>query len=109
MHRVDVIAGNSPPNQSPRRKLNPKRVPGRIPLARDAPLPQPETGFPMNKLLALLITGLLASGAFAAAHMGTAPATSAANPMPAEAMKAGDPKAEAKAQAKVDAKMKAGD
>ena len=38
--------------------------------------------------------------------MGTAPATSAANPMPQEAMKSGDPKAEAAAQAKVDAKAK---
>ena len=59
----------------------------------------------MNKLLAVLLASLFATGAFAAAHTGTtAPATSAANPMPTEAMKAGDPKAEAAAQAKVDAK-----
>jgi hypothetical protein len=64
----------------------------------------------MNKLLALLLASLFATGAFAASHMGTtAPATSAANPMPAEAMKAGDPKAEAAAQAKVDAKASMGD
>lgn len=64
----------------------------------------------MKKLLALLITGIFATGAFAAAHMGTtAPATSAANPNPSEAMKAGDPKAQAAAQAKVDAKVKTGD
>ena len=63
----------------------------------------------MNKLLALLLATVFASGAFAASHMGTPPATSAANPMPTEAMKAGDPKGEAAAQAKVDAKAKAGD
>jgi Skp family chaperone for outer membrane proteins len=63
----------------------------------------------MNKLLALLLASLFATASFAAAHMGTAPATSAANPKPMEAMKSGDPKAEAAAQAKVDAKVKAGD
>ena len=64
----------------------------------------------MNKLLTVLLASLFATGAFAAAHMGTtAPATSAANPMPTEAMKAGDPKPEAAAQAKVDAKKGMGD
>ena len=63
----------------------------------------------MNKLLALLITGMFATGAFAASHMGTAPATSAANPMPKEAMKSGDAGAQAAGQAKVDAKTKGGD
>lgn len=64
----------------------------------------------MTKLLAVLLASLFATGAFAAAHTGTtAPATSAANPMPTEAMKAGDPKAEAAAQAKVDAKKGMGD
>ena len=63
----------------------------------------------MNKLLAVLLASLFATGAFAASHMGTAPATSAANPMPQEAMKSGDPKAEAAAQAKVDAKAKGTD
>jgi hypothetical protein len=63
----------------------------------------------MTKLLAVLLASLFATGAFAASHMGTAPATSAANPKPMEAMKAGDPKAEAAAQAKVDAKTSMGD
>jgi len=63
----------------------------------------------MTKLLAVLLASLFATGAFAASHMGTAPATSAANPKPQEAMKAGDPKAEAAAQAKVDARTMTGD
>lgn len=63
----------------------------------------------MNKLLALLLASLFATASFAASHMGTAPATSAANPKPMEAMKAGDPKAEAAAQAKVDARTTMGD
>jgi hypothetical protein len=54
----------------------------------------------MNKLLAIILSSLFATSAFSAAHMG-------AKPM--EAMKAGDPKAEAAAQAKVDAKTKTGD
>jgi uncharacterized membrane protein len=58
----------------------------------------------MNKLLTVLLASLFATGAFAASHMGTAPATSAANPKPVEAMKPGDAKAEAAAQAKVDAR-----
>ena len=62
----------------------------------------------MNKLLALLLASLFVTSSFAAAHMG-APATSAANPNPIEAMKSGDPKAEAAAQAKVDAKTSMGD
>lgn len=67
----------------------------------------------MNKLLALLLASLFATASFAASHTGapmtTAPATSAANPQPLEAMKAGDPKAQAAAQAKVDAKTSMGD
>lgn len=63
----------------------------------------------MNKLLAVLLASLFATASFAAAHTGAAPMTSAANPKPLEAMKAGDPKAEAAAQAKVDAKIKTGD
>jgi hypothetical protein len=63
----------------------------------------------MTKLLALLLASVFATASFAAAHMGTAPATSAANPKPMEAMKAGDPKAEAAAQAGVEAKGKTGD
>ncbi|MFC5496839.1 hypothetical protein ACFPOE_04770 [Caenimonas terrae] len=63
----------------------------------------------MNKLLALLLASLFATASFAASHMGAAPMTSAANPNPTEAMKAGDAKAEAAAQAKVDARMKIGD
>jgi hypothetical protein len=67
----------------------------------------------MTKLFAALFAGLIATSSFAASHAGapmsTAPATSAANPMPAEAMKAGDPKAEAAAQARVDARTPAGD
>lgn len=63
----------------------------------------------MNKLLALLLASVFATASFAASHMGAAPMTSAANPKPEEAMKAGDPKAQAAAQAKVDAKMKTGD
>lgn len=64
----------------------------------------------MTKLFTLLLASLFATGAFAAAHTGTtAPATSAANPKPMEAMTAGDPKAQAAAQAKVDARTKTGD
>ena len=63
----------------------------------------------MNKLLALLLASMFATASFAAAHTGAAPMTSAANPKPLEAMKAGDPKPEAAAQAKVDAKLKTGD
>lgn len=67
----------------------------------------------MNKLLSVLLASLFATTVFAAAHTGTpaavAPATSAANPMPVEAMKAGDAKSEAKAQAKVDARAMSGD
>jgi hypothetical protein len=67
----------------------------------------------MTKLLSVLLASLFATAAFAASHTGTpaavAPATSAANPMPVEAMKAGDAKAEDKAQAKVDARTKTGD
>lgn len=63
----------------------------------------------MNKLLALLLTSLFATMSFGAAHTGAAPMTSAANPKPMEAMKAGDPKAQAAAQAKVDAKVSTGD
>ena len=55
----------------------------------------------MNKLIAILLSSLFATAAFAAAHTGAAP-------MP-EAMKPGSPKAEAAAQAKVDAKVKTGD
>lgn len=62
----------------------------------------------MNKLLAMLIAGLLSTSSFAAAHAG-APMTSPASPTPAEAMKAGDPKAEAAAQSKVDARTSTGD
>jgi hypothetical protein len=58
------------------------------------------TGAPMNKLLSLLLASLFASLSFAASHTGA--------PM-AEAMKAGDPKAEAAAQAKVDARTRMGD
>jgi hypothetical protein len=64
----------------------------------------------MNKLLTVLLASLFATGAFAAAHMGTtAPATSAANPTPQEAMKSGDAKAQAAGQAKADARAKTGD
>ena len=63
----------------------------------------------MNKLLALLLASLFSTLSFAAAHTGAAPMTSAANPKPLEAMKPGDPKPEAAAQAKVDARMKTGD
>jgi hypothetical protein len=59
----------------------------------------------MNKLLATVLATLFATGAFAAAHTG-APMSGA---KPVEAMKAGDPKSEAAAQAKVDAKTKTGD
>lgn len=64
-----------------------------------------------TKLLTLLLASLFASGAIAAAHMGTttAPATSAANPKPTEAMTPGDPKAQAAAQTKVEARTKTGD
>ena len=55
----------------------------------------------MNKLIAILLSSLFATAAFAAAHTGAAP-------MP-EAMKPGSPKAEAAAQTKVDAKVKTGD
>ena len=55
----------------------------------------------MTKLLALLVAGLFASGAFA-----QAPASAA---KPVEAMKSANPKGEAAAQAKVDAKAKTGD
>ena len=51
----------------------------------------------MNKPLAVLLASLFATGAFAASHMGTTQP---------EAMKSGDPKAEAAAQSKVDAKAK---
>ena len=54
----------------------------------------------MKNLLSLLLTTVFAASAFAAAHTGA--------PMP-EAMKSGNPKAEAAAQAKVDAKVKTGD
>jgi hypothetical protein len=67
----------------------------------------------MNKLLALLLASLFATASFAASHTGApmtnAPATSAAHPKPMEAMKAGDAKAEAAAQAKVDARTSMGD
>ena len=61
----------------------------------------------MNKLFAVLLAGFFATGSFAASHAG-APMT-AASAKSVEAMKAGDPKAEAAAQAKVDAKTKTGD
>ena len=54
----------------------------------------------MNKLIAILLSGLFATTTFAASHVGAAP-------MP-EAMKSGDAKSEAAAQAKVDAKAKTG-
>jgi hypothetical protein len=57
----------------------------------------------MNKLFAALIAGLIASSSFAASHVG-APMAGAA---PMEAMKPGDPKPEAAAQAKVDARKEA--
>ena len=62
----------------------------------------------MNKLLAVLIAGLFATASFAASHVGAPMAGGAAKTMP-EAMKAGDAKPEAAAQAKVDAKAKTGD
>jgi hypothetical protein len=90
--------------------MNPDANPPRIQQARVAPLPQLQTGTTtMNKLLALLLASAFATVSFAASHTGAAPMTSAANPKPVEAMKAGDPKAQAAAQAKVDAKMQAGD
>ena len=54
----------------------------------------------MNKFLAILLAGFFATASFAASHTGA--------PM-AEAMKPGDVKPEAAAQAKVDAKTKVGD
>ena len=62
----------------------------------------------MNKLLAVLIAGLFATASFAASHVGAPMAGGAAKNMP-EAMKPGDAKPEAAAQAKVDARAKTGD
>ena len=61
----------------------------------------------MKKSLALLLVSLFATASFAASHVGAPMAGGTDKTMP-EAMKAGDPKAEAAAQAKVDAKMKGG-
>lgn len=62
----------------------------------------------MNKLFALLLASFFATASFAASHAG-APMTGAADAKPMEAMKSGDPKAQAAAQAKVDARAKTGD
>jgi hypothetical protein len=62
----------------------------------------------MNKLLALLLSSIFATTAFAASHAGAPAAPGTATTMP-EAMKAGDPKAQAAAQAKVDARPKSGE
>lgn len=61
----------------------------------------------MNKLLAILLSAFFATGAFAASHAGAPMAASSATTMP-EAMKSGDAKAQAAAQAKVDKKAKTG-
>lgn len=58
----------------------------------------------MNKLLTVLLATLFATTSFAASHAG---APMAGKPM--EAMKAENPKGEAAAQAKVDARAKTGD
>jgi hypothetical protein len=57
----------------------------------------------MTKLFAALIAGLIATSSFAASHVGAPMAAGTPN----EAMKAGDAKAEAAAQAKVDARKDA--
>ena len=57
----------------------------------------------MTKLFCALIAGFIATSSFAASHVG-APMAGAA---PVEAMRAGDPKPEAAAQAKVDARKAA--
>ncbi len=62
----------------------------------------------MNKPLSLLLVSLFATASFAASHVGAPMADGTSKTMP-EAMKAGDPKAEAAAQSKVDAKAKMGD
>lgn len=62
----------------------------------------------MNKLLAMLVAGFLATSSFAASHTG-APMTSPTNPQPVEAMKPGDRKAQGAAQARVDARSSAAD
>ena len=62
----------------------------------------------MKKSLALLLVSLFATASFAASHVGAPMAGGTDKTMP-EAMKSGDPKSEAAAQAKVDAKMKSGD
>ena len=60
----------------------------------------------MNKRLALLLVSLFATASFAASHV-AAPMTGDKT-MP-EAMKSGDAKSEAAAQAKVDSRAKTGD
>ncbi|MES2786702.1 MAG: cell envelope biogenesis protein TolA [Pseudomonadota bacterium] len=62
----------------------------------------------MSKLITVLLASLFATSSFAAAHAG-APMTSAAASKPVEAMKAGDPKAQNAAQAKVDSRVALGD
>ena len=62
----------------------------------------------MNKRITMLLVSVFATASFAASHVGAPMAGGTAKTMP-EAMKAGDPKAEAAAQAKVDAKAKVGD
>lgn len=62
----------------------------------------------MNKRLALLLVSLFATASFAASHVGAPMAGDTSKTMP-EAMKSGDAKSEAAAQAKVDARAKTGD
>ncbi len=62
----------------------------------------------MTKFLSLLLVSAFATASFAASHVGAPMAGGASKTMP-EAMKSGDPKAEAAAQANVDAKTKVGD
>jgi hypothetical protein len=62
----------------------------------------------MNKRLSLLLVSLFATASFAASHVGAPMAGDTSKTMP-EAMKSGDAKSEAAAQAKVDARTKTGD
>jgi hypothetical protein len=62
----------------------------------------------MKKHLALLLVSLFATASFAASHVGAPMAGGTSKTMP-EAMKSGDAKAEAAAQAKVDARPQTGD
>ncbi|MDB5947659.1 MAG: hypothetical protein JWQ33_2685 [Ramlibacter sp.] len=62
----------------------------------------------MTKRLALLLVSLVATASFAASHVGAPMPGGTSKTMP-EAMKAGDAKAEAAGQAKVDARTMTGD